>query len=382
MLRNVNRLAKGYTPARLCTGKEWVIKFYCVDPQTGKRKRHREKLNHIPDVKTRREYAKQRIQEINGLLALGWNPDTDTALAHVGKSVQTAAEEFLRSKVRLKRRKDTMRSYRSNIDILLTWLRATPTPDLPVEAFNADMARAYMQWRFEECELSPKSFNNNHTFCITLWNWFAEKGYVKDNPFSVVKKKELDPEESNKRPPEGLERAIIRKYMEEHTPRFFTFCLLCFHMAIRPKEAFMLMPQHINLDIQTILIPRDIAKNKRTMGVAIPDVMMPQLRALDIASQNPSHYVFSTDFEPGSVLRDSRYSGKAWSRMREATGLSTDVTMYQLKHAGGEQLSRDGVGGVDLMNHFRHHDLSETSTYVKRAYKEGVRPVITKATRF
>jgi integrase len=144
----------------------------------------------------------------------------------------------------------------------------------------------------------------------------------------------------------------------------------------------MLKPQNFDLHGQSILIDRNVAKNKRTMGVALPDVLMPYLHALELQKQRPDHYVFSKEFQPGTDLKDSRYSGKAWDRMRRRIGLSKEVTNYQLKHAGGEQLSRDGVSAVDLMNHLRHQDLKETTTYTKRASRGGVRDVIHKASAF
>ena len=158
--------------------------------------------------------------------------------------------------------------------------------------------------------------------------------------------------------------------------------MLCFHCAIRPNEAFQLKPENFHLEQQSITVPGRIAKNRRTQGVAVPDVMMPLLRALQLHKQHPDHFVFSTGFRPGAKQKDSRDSGKAWSKLREATGLPKAVTLYQLKHAGGEQLSRDGIGEVDLMNHFRHHDLAETSIYTKRNYAEGVRTVVHKASEF
>ncbi len=138
-------------------------------------------------------------------------------------------------------------------------------------------------------------------------------------------------------------------------------------------------PENFHLQMQSITVPGRIAKNRRKQGVAVPDVMLSLLLALGLDKQHPDHFVFSTGFRPGAKQKDS---GKAWSRLRDATGLAKEVTLYQLKHAGGEQLSRDGVSEVDLMNHFRHHDLAETSIYTKRNYAEGVRTVVHKASEF
>jgi integrase len=375
-------LSSGYKLAELFKGKETYIGFCVRHPVTGQRVRIKERVGIKCRTATGREWIRQRIKEINAALVLGWNPLRDGQARKTGKPLPEACTDFLKAKHRENRRPDTLRSYESNVVILLRWVATTPTPSITASAFSQEHARSFMNQAYVERELSPKTFNNIHTFYITLFNWFKEQGYVAANPFEAVKKKELNPEATGYRPPTEYERKVIREDLQKHQPRFFTMCLLCFHAGIRPKEAFMLRPRDFDLTAMAIVIPGVVAKNKRTMGVAIPQVLLPDLLALELDRQHPDHYVFSTRCQPGPRLKNSRYSGKLWDAMRKRTGLSKEVTMYQLKHAGGEQLSRDGIGDVDLMNHFRHHDLAETSTYTRRRYKDGVRTVVDKATAF
>ena len=262
------------------------------------------------------------------------------------------------------------------------WLRENGRDRKALGAFDVNCARTFIQHSYIGRELLPSTNNNYMTFFVSLWNWFKDSGFTATNPFKEVKRMRTDPDRSGtRRPPTLEERALIRPYLAKR-PRFNAFCMLCFHCAIRPNEAFQLKPENFHLEQQSITVPGRIAKNRRTQGVAVPDVMMPLLRALQLHKQHPDHFVFSTGFRPGAKQKDSRDSGKAWSKLREATGLPKAVTLYQLKHAGGEQLSRDGIGEVDLMNHFRHHDLAETSIYTKRNYAEGVRTVVHKASEF
>lgn len=375
-------IGEQYTPAQLCIGKECVIKFYVNHPVTGKRERVRIKLNRIKNVQERLRYGNRRVKEINALLALGWNPFRDGDSNKVAKTLGDAMDDFIRAKVREKREKETLRSYRSMCGLLLQWIKRSPLPKCTVGAFDESMAKGYMAESYVTRELSAKSFNNSHTFFVSFWNWLIEQDYCGTNVFKAVKKKEVPKEASKHRPPTIEERERIRIHLEKTDMRFYTFCLMCFHMAIRPKEAFMLKPQHFHLETQSILIPGSISKNDLTQGVAIPDVMMPYFLKMGMEDMRPDHYVFSSGFRPGPLLKDSRHSGRRWNRLQKEIGLDKAVTFYQLKHAGGIQLSRDGVSEVDLMNHFRHHDLAQTSQYIKQTYKEGVRTVITKATSF
>jgi len=375
-------IGEQYSPAQLCVGKEWVIKFYINHPETGKRERIRIKLNRIKDLKERLRYGNRRVKELNALLALGWNPLRDGDSTKVAKPLSEAMDDFIRAKVREKREKDTIRSYRSMCGLLLQWVRRSPLPKCTVGGFDESMAKRFMAESYVERELSPKTFNNNHSFYLSFWNWLIDQDYCGSNVFKSVKRKQVPKEWRTRRPPTQEERERIRLHLEESDPRFYAFCLMCFHMAIRPKEAFMLKAEQFHLERQSILIPGFISKNDLTQGVAIPDVLMPYLLKIGIEEMRADHYVFSTNFRPGPLLRDSRHSGKRWNRVQKAIKLDKAVTFYQLKHAGGIQLSRDGVSDVDLMNHFRHHDLAQTSQYTKQSLKEGVRTVITKATPF
>lgn len=376
------QLTRLYRPAYLSRGKSWMICYWAMDNRRGCLRRKKEMLNHIRDLGDRLRFARQRIRELNTVLALGWSPFDRGLDEHGVKRVERACEEFIAAKERERIRRDSLRSYRSMAGILIDWLREKRMSEMGIGAFTQANARAFLNESYIARELSPRSFNNYHTFYVTLWNWLKEHGYVRENVFQGIKKKKLDPDGSTRRPPTSHERALIRNHLEREDPRFFAFCLLCFHCGIRPKEAFMLRPEHFNLPGRFIIVPGSVAKNHRTQGVAIPEVMVPNLEALDLGAQHPDHYVFSRRFEPGAILCDSRDSGRAWTRLREVIGLSQEVTLYQLKHAGGEQLSRDGVSEVDLMNHLRHHDLSETSTYTRRNYKMGVRDVLKKASKF
>jgi integrase len=296
--------------------------------------------------------------------------------------VEVALKAFMSSKVRDHLEGDSLRSYRSLTGILLEWLRARKMHAQAISGISEAHARAFMDDAYTVRELGNRTYNNYLQFYISLWNWFQSERYVGSNVFAGLKRKKVSKEAKSFRPPTEHERGLIRAYLEREQPRFLTFVLLCFHMGIRPKEAFMLKPRDFHLKGQAIVVDGSVSKNDRTQGVAIPNNLMPHLLALKLEEQHPDHYVFSSGFEPGPLLRDSRVSGKAWERMRGRIGLAKEVTMYQVKHAGAVAIARAGLGAVDLMNHLRHHDLAMTTIYTNHSDLEGVRAVLDKEVRF
>lgn len=356
--------------------------YWARDPATGAMRRVREKLNHVRDRRQREAYAAMRVHEIGMLLRSGWNPFRDRLAKHAGMPLEEALAKFLAAKERAKLSRHSMRSYRSYCSILEQWLRKNDAEGKAAGAFDMASAKAFLQDCALERNLSPRAYNNYVQFYVSLWNWLVEMGAVATNVFTGIKRMRRDPDRTTtRRPPNQEERARIRGYLAMH-PRFNAFCMLVFHCGIRPNEVFQLKPEHFHLAAQAITVPGTISKNRRTQGVAIPNPLLPLLLGLNMDRQRPDHYVFSTGFRPGARQLSSRESGKAWGRLREATGLAPEVTLYQLKHAGARQLSRDGVEAVDLMNHLRHHDLHETSIYTRGSFDAGVRSVIEKASEF
>lgn len=371
-----------YRPARLAVGKETMVVFWVMDPATQQLRRIKEKLNYIEDPRERRRYGMARVRDLNLKLAVGWNPLQAGETAKSGTPIATVLERFLVSKERDGLEKDSMRSYRSLCHILRSWLMGKGMDIHAITAFSEVHARSFMDDCYVQRALSNRSFNNYLQFYVSLWNWMSGERYIKANPFMGLKRKRVDKEAKSFRPPTDAERAAIRCDLEQHNPRFLTFCLLCFYCGIRPKEAFMLRPRDFHLHRQAIIIDGSVSKNDRTQGVAIPNKLMPAILELGLERQHPDHYVFSTSFQPGPKLHDSRTSGKEWDRMRRRIGLAKEVTMYQVKHAGAVAMARSGLGAVDLMNHLRHHDLAMTTIYTRQSDMDGVRAVLDKGVDF
>ena len=371
-----------YEPAELKEGKESIIVFRVKDPTTGAWVRKREKLNHIKDLKVRKHFAAVRVRDLNIKLAMGWNPLVNKETARSVVDLPTAIASFLKAKRRDGLEQDSMRSYESLTTLLVRWLQAKNMDHLAITVFAESHAHRYLADQYEVRGLSNRTYNNYLQFYTSMWNWFKHERYVGSNPFGEIPRKRTKTDDKAYRPPTESERALIREYLNEHNPRYFTFCLLCFHMGIRPKETFMLKPRDFHMKSQAIVVDKSVAKNDRTQGVAIPNNLMPHILELGLDRQHPDHYVFSDNYEPGPIKHTSRTSGRTWSQMREALGLPKDVKMYQVKNAGGVELVRAGLGAVDLMNHFRHHDLAMTTIYTKESSLDGIRTVLDKEVKF
>lgn len=334
--------------------------YWVWDPVRQKRVRVKEKVAHIKEGRAR--WVQQRIRELNGRLALGWNPLMERMAPRAAVPVHQAITEFIEAKTRDGLSEDSLRSYLSMAKRLHTWLATHHLLELSVGEFGDELAVRYMDDQWRRGGISARTYNNILIFCSSLGNWWRRHKYIQRNPWHDVERKNVDPWARRRRPLTDDERARVRAYMEQHMPRFFEFSLIMFHCGLRPKEAFLLKPEHFDLERWCIRLTPDMTKTNRSRVVAIPDVFRPMVERLNIPQQKPEHYVFSTKFYPGSVRKDSRYSGKWWARVRKELGLDPSVQHYSIRHTAVLQLARDQVSRLDAQAHFGHvsskiHDL-------------------------
>lgn len=66
-----------YKKCVLYEGIDWGICYHVTDPETGKLKRMRIKMNRIKSIRERRRTAREIMAAIDQKLVLGWNPLTE-----------------------------------------------------------------------------------------------------------------------------------------------------------------------------------------------------------------------------------------------------------------------------------------------------------------
>lgn len=375
-------ISERYRPAFLSAGKEWMVVFWVRHPETLQWRRFKEKLNYIRDLPTRKKFAEQRLREINGKLAIGWNPILNSQAPRSATPISEAIKDFLTTKFREDMSADTVRTYESMTGILEAWLKRQGRAGASVGTFSEEDAITFMDHCFQTRRITPRTFNNYKRFFGTLALWWVKRKYLPANPFAAVEHKRYDKRKKNRRPLSVEERVKVRAYLEQHHPRFLAFSLIMFHCALRPKEVFHLKPQHFDLQRQCIHVLADFSKTNYERTAAIPDVLLPVLQALGIAEQPKDFYVFSTRFSPGPKLKRSTYSGAAWLKVRQKLDLPMEVKLYSLRDTGAMQLARDGVSRVDAMNHFDHHSSTMHDIYTMHQDDAGNEEVKRKATAF
>lgn len=112
-------------------------------------------------------------------------------------------------------------------------------------------------------------------------------------------------------------------------------------------------------------IPSFVAKNHNERVLALPDDIYDFL--VKYKDLNGDLYIFSTGYNPGKQLIDTRASGRTWSVMRAALQLPMSYQFYSLKDTGITEMLEQGMPAKYVKELADHHSLEMTEKYTHKS---------------
>jgi len=356
-----------YIPAELRENKTWEIVFYAVDPKTGKLKIKRHRVRKLKSITERRKLARRMVHELNKKLLNGWNPFilkgetksftkfTDTVKIYLLRIEKQVNNNDLRP--------DTLRAYTSYLKNLTEYLNQIGQSEMFCIKFTENVVRDFIDHIYFERNNSARTRNNYLKFLNTFSDWMVKQKYLSTNPTLNI---DLARESKKK-------RTIINRndlnqifdHLKVEDRGFLVCCMVCYYCLIRRTEMTKLKVSDIYLDNNVIHIPDDVSKNKKGMPVTIPDELLPRL-IMHISKAQAGDFLFSKNFEPGSVPLNPKKISDSWGKLRKKLNLPNEYQWYSLKDTGITNLLKAGVPLIVVRNQARHHSSEQTDTYTPK----------------
>ncbi len=160
------------------------IEFYAFDPEKGKMRRKRIKLNRIKGIKNRRDYARGVIKRLTEQLKRGWNPwvakDTSNliTLEEAIKRYEAHIEKMLASGYF---RKETYDGYKSYVKIMREYIKKK-RPTYYCYQFDHKFCVDFLDYVFIERNNGAQTRNNYLNFLRVFCGFLVEKGYLQSKP--------------------------------------------------------------------------------------------------------------------------------------------------------------------------------------------------------
>lgn len=346
-----------YVPAELREGKEWMVVYYVRHPQTGTMKRIRIRVNRIKSITERRKFGKALAHELNQKLPTGWNHFIEQQAPRAYTLLTDAFNHYLNTRGGSH---DTMRSYRSIINIVELWLEERKKKKMFVVGIDKSMCVDFLRWIIVERNVGPRTYNNYLQMCKTIWNWFIEHQFCSVNPWDGFKKKRT--RKKTRLPIPDEDRRRISAWFRENNHAMYVLCALIFSTGLRRTEATKLKISHINFADRRIDVPSDITKSGESRSPFLHEWMVDMLK--NYMEDSPrSYYLIGREWVPRSIRQQPSLVSYWWAKMRKELGLPAEYQLYSLRDTGIQTMLNAGVPVHVVANQFGHSSLEITSKY-------------------
>jgi integrase len=352
-----------FRPCSYHKGKDCFVYFYALNPETEKLQRVKVRVNHIRKTADRDRYARLLCHAIDEKLWAGWNPFAE-ALSAKALTVSQCVGKFLDDKSRTVRA-SSMKSYRSFCSILMKYLSDNHLDGKFCFQITREHLLRYMEYTDLNGPLTNKTYNNYVAFLYLLFDFFVERGYIKDNPAANLPKRRVDRKTRTVIPPSDRER--IRLWFDERVPLYIYVMLLCYRLFIRPKEIMLLRIRNIDFDNSLLTIPSSVAKNHCDRILGVPDEIMGYFTTLRNLPED--WFIFSDPktYAPGQRATAPTRIAEKWKEMRNALGLPESYQFYSLKDTGITEMLEAGVPAKYVQELADHHSLEMTERYTHKS---------------
>ena len=357
-----------YKPAVLQKGvkENWLIVYYAKVPAQNEFKRFRKRVPPLSPTREREKYAKKMIATINQKLENGWSSFYEDNNVKY-KSLEYCAELFLKMQEREVeegvKRTDTLRSYKSFLDLFVKYLKDKKLMLKFVIEIDTFVIQNYLDYLFYDRKNSARTYNNHLKFLNTFFLWCKTKNFINANPAESIKPKA---KVQKKREVLAVDIKAKVKTLRETNFHYYVLCMLTYYCFIRRTELTKLKVSDVYLHGGYIVIDGENSKNRKTESVTIPDVFLSDL-AQHLTTANNSDYLFSTNkFKAGPTPITPKKISDEWAKFRKAHKFDSKYQFYSLKDTGITDLLNSGIPAIKVRDQARHYDLKITESYTAR----------------
>lgn len=372
---------KEYRGPEVCWGKEVFVSFYAFDPEQGKLRRKRIKLNRelrsIEGRRAQKEYVNGVLDRIREELKSGWNP----WMSQAGEGLVYARWEDACSRYKEylgkqlsehNMREESVTSYLSYLRVMTRWIGDEHRNVHYAYQFNKQLVDQFLDYIYLDRDNSIQTRNNYLSWIKSFAQYLLRKSYIKEDPTAQVPRMKLKSKGKNRDviPADVLVR--IRQFLEKRNRHFLLACQLLHYLFVRPHELALLKIEDFSLRDRTLRIHWDVAKNWQEAVVMLPVHVIHLMLDLEVFKHPGSDYLFSEGFRPGREWKSEKQFRDYWTRVvRKELGFSDRYKFYSLKDTGITNMLRANTDVLSVRDQARHSSILITDMYTPKDVKKA-----------
>jgi integrase len=368
---------KNYRNIQLVKAKRWYVEYYHKVPE-GVRHLHQDKewkrFRVYEDINRfkgddRVEYGQLLLKAVKDQLQAGYNPfepeqrlfiekkgldsNITDAIGQWKAHVQTSGNE-----------PKTIYRYLRITDIFLEYLIEAGLSTLRPNDISEDVVEQYLMHKVKKHGWSNRNYNNHLSYLSTMFTWFVRKKIVTANPCADIPKKKFTAH-VHRYYNDGTLKSVTA-WMKEHDPYLYVIAQFIYYAGVRSaKEITQLQVGDILLDRDRIRFRGAATKGNRADYIVLDKKLKDIILASGLMNYPASYYMFTYHGKPHQTPSKLEWLRKRFAKLRKAIKLEPDYTLYSMKHTRAVHLLLDGAQPVDIMQLFRHRDLTATTKYIR-----------------
>ncbi len=271
-------------------------------------------------------------------------------------------------------RKKTYQNYSSKLSVFAEYVNKN-LPNLTVPQMQRKMLIPFFEELVNKNKLCRRTVEKYMQAVRSFFTWCEDIGVREDdtNPIKRIPKigKVIDCSP-------GVfdidERKRLRDAIKPKEPYLWLACEMLYYCAIRPgTEMRLLKIGDIDFVNKTICVRAELAKNKTTEYVGIPDSLLQYMFDLHLNMFDRDLYIFGRYGQPASVPMGMNTMRNRFNSYRELLRISPDKKFYSWKHSGAISAAQNGATVFELKDQLRHKSVQTTEEYLrKRQPKIGI----------
>lgn len=382
---DVTARAKEYREPEVCWGRTGddpcvTVAFYAFDPESGKLRRKRIKLNRelkgIKGKRARKEFVSGVVDRLRDELKGGWNPwiqQSDQLVYARWEDVCDRYKEYIVKQLNEHNmRSETVAGYMSRLKILREWVAEHRKNVRYAYQFDKRLVDSFLDYAFLERDNNITTRNNYLAWLKSFSHWLLQKSYVEQDPTEGIPRLKMRQKVKNREviPDDVLMQ--IRDYLEKHNRHFLLACYILHYLFVRPHEISQLKLEDFSLKNKTLRIHWNVAKNWQEQVVTLPMHVINLMLDLKVFEQPGSYYLFSDGFRPGKDYRSEKFFRDYWVRvLRKELKFSDRYKFYSLKDTGITNMLKANTDVLSVRDQARHSSILITDMYTPKDVKQA-----------
>ncbi len=362
----------------------WYVEYYFRVPSFVTTSKKWERFRITGDINEHRNStsAEHFRQSIEDALKNGFNPfaldyrDKKNEAKEVEEkkewTIQQALLWFLQKWPDRGLDPESIAKYTRAVTVLTDWLRSKNLLHSPIQDITTKHVEDALADSKRDLEWGNRYYNNMKDYLRTAFKYLVKN---KIAPANIIE--DIDKLKVKTRKHRAYDDDVLKRLMDtlqKEDPYLHFAAQVVYHLCLRSeKELSLFKVGDIIVERKQARVSPEDAKGGMGRYIPLSDEIIKVFEERSILSYPKDYYVFAVshqnkfvkDGAPGPEPFGRGFFSKRFSRIRKMLNLSSDYTLYGMKHTRAVHLKLDGASDAQIMVLMGHTDIATTAKYLR-----------------